>query len=168
MSLETTIRQVAKHLAHQKVQAMAQGYCAYRSENESGPINMCAVGCLLKEEDFGPHLRMKDASEIFEARHEINHMLEVIPVAERSIAAFEQLNKLDAVATNLAALVPEFSRADARRIFECIQYFHDHDITTGEGFLHIVSLHKGTDLELENKLYDEMVTRINRYQLRRL
>ena len=168
MSLETVIRQVAKHLAHQKVQAMAQGYCAYRSDNESGPINMCAVGCLLKEEDFGPHLRMKDASEIFDARRNVDHILSVVAPEDRSLAEIEQLTKLDAVATNLSALLPEFSRRNAKRVFESIQCFHDNDVANGEGFLHIVSLHKGTDLELEDKLYAQMMARIDKLELPRL
>lgn len=167
MSLETVVRQVAKHLANQKVQAMANGYCAYRSENESGPINMCAVGCLLKEEDFGPHLRMKDASEIFDAASRIDYIRGLLEM-DQSAAEIEQLTKMDAVATNLAALVPEFSRRNAERVFESIQFFHDQDVANGQGFLHIVSLHKGTDLELENKLYDEMMARIDIFKLPRL
>lgn len=166
MSLETVVRQVAKHLANQKVQAMAHGYCAYRSENESGPINMCAVGCLLKEEDFGPHLRMKDASEIFDAASRIDYIRGLLEM-DQSVAEIEQLTKIDAVATNLAALVPEFSRRNAKRVFESIQYFHDQDPADG-GFLHVVATHKGTDLELEEKLYTQMMARIDMFKLPRL
>lgn len=167
MSLETVVRQVAKHLANQKVQAMANGYCAYRSENESGPINMCAVGCLLKEEDFGPHLRMKDASEIFDARRSLDYIRGLLEM-DQSVAEIEQLTKMDAVATNLAALVPEFSRRNAKRVFESIQFFHDQDADDGDGFLHTVATHKGTDLELEEKLYAQMMARIDKFKLPRL
>lgn len=166
MSLETVVRQVAKHLANQKVQAMANGYCAYRSENESGPINMCAVGCLLKEEDFGPHLRMKDASEIFDARRSIDYILN-LPEEDRPVAEMEQLTKLDAVAANLSALLPEFNFRNAKRVFESIQFFHDQDAADG-GFLHVVATHKGTDLELEEKLYTRMMARIDMFELPRL
>lgn len=166
MSLETVVRQVAKHLANQKVQAMANGYCAYRSENESGPINMCAVGCLLKEELFGPHLLMKDVDEIFESKRYIDE-IRMSGSPQSHTTALAKLTKLDEVAVFLNTLVPEFSRRNAKRVFESIQFFHDQDATDG-GFLHVVATHKGTDLELEENLYTQMMARIDMFELPRI